>query len=220
MTGRVTCPWDIWGGQGWPANADQEQQFVDDARAAAGDVTVDMDDVTPIEVVCLMTALRVGATATQVLDRAPGLHPSHLVAAHTAIARRVRTARNAWTTIVENPTPETIDDAAADAAPLVGLLVTRLAAVGAATPDLLIEEAARVAGRTLGLQKLSDDVERRLAGLPVPSEVGVNLGRQLFDPGRSCLWSSPMFVPVRVGQLSPVRVSDLLGWRRDDPRQL
>ncbi len=220
MNRRVTSPWDIWGGCGWPATADAEAQFVADLTAAAGGRTVDMADVDPLEVVCLMTALRVSAPVEQVLSRATGLDPAHLLAVHRDLDRRLRAARAGWEAITTDATIDTLDEAGPAAAPLVGLLIERLHRAAAMTPDLFADEVGRVAGRTVGIGQLCDTIEQRLDGIAAPSQVGVDLGRQLFDPSQSCLWYSPLFIPTRVTQLSPVRVSDLLGWRRDDPRQL
>jgi hypothetical protein len=171
------------------------------------------------DLTCVLTAVRAGATPEDIFSVAPGLDPAAMVAAYRSLdALRVRAVR-AWQAICVNPAVETLEIHAEEAAKLLPVIVARLWDTVYRShrhlPARVMAESVRVAECHAAAERIGG----RLGGFD-PGRAGsleaVMLGRQLFNPGGNCLYSHSHFLARRVGELSPVRVADLLGERRTD----
>lgn len=205
-------PWPV--DRSWPASSSEEVAFVAHlADASSGEsVRHDRADVT-----VLVTALRNGAAAPEVLAWACGIRPGRLLAAYHDLERRRADAARAWRRIAAEPTTSTLATRGPDAARIVP------AAVGQMTRVMRNTSAAGLPLAAAKLQARMDEAARTVAAVERQLaeerdfERACRVGAQLFAPFAECLWAHPLFLPERVGQLSPQRVADLLD---EDPDHL
>jgi hypothetical protein len=201
--------WHPWAGRGWPCTASEESQLLADLRAVAGaDASSSSDSPTRRSSTALVTALRCGVGADELLARAPGLLPVALLAAHRDLDHRRRVAVAAWEALVGDASADALARHADAAAPLLAVLVGRLRRVAAQGGDLhrAATEAAADVARTAGHVALIEAVlERRLPGSAEASA----LGARLLDADGTGAWAAATYLPTRVGTLVPLRVAAL-----------
>lgn len=207
--------WHLWPVErAWPASAEEEATFVTELMEASsrepGEASYRRAEVTAI-----VTALRNGAGAHDVLAWACGLRPSDLLAAYNDLDRRRREALEAWHELAEDPTTSSLAAYGPAAARLVPAVVGQMTKVMRDTSGAgLPLAAAKLQHRIDEVGRAVAAIERRLAVERDP-ERARRLGCELFVPFGECLWGDPMFAPSRVGQLSPQRVADLLAEEAD-----
>jgi len=214
-------PWHIWQGRGWPTNACDEEQFITALRHHAG--RAPRGSFSRAGVVMVITALRCGTDADALLAQAPGLKPAQLVASYDRLEALRVTAADAWHTIVADPQPTTLAAHYQQAAALLPVPLSRLAIAIADVPEQAEWLVASVDEKVRQLQATCDQVYTRLEQHASVGrhEDAVELGTRLFDPTTgNYLFAETYFLPRRVGELSPLRIVDLLGERRDDPKLL
>lgn len=218
-------PWHLWPGRGWPLTADEEAAFVtrlDELREDSDPKPVPkgVERWDRVNIIAMVTALRTGTDADQLLSSAPGLCPHQLVDAYRRIEAERAEAVAAWNAVVDAPSSRRLHEQGERAATLLPVPVGRLAQVAEVAPERLEEEAARFALRVREVGAVAAETEAQLARYTPPSEAGVAHGRRLFDPFEPCLWGAAYYLADRVGTITPMRLVDLLGERRDDPHLL
>lgn len=202
-----------WSGPGVPSTAADEQVFVDELRRMAGrkTATYERPDLT-----VLMTALRSGLPATDLLGQAPGIDPRRLLAAYRDLEARRSLAETAWYAIANEPSPRMFDLLRNSAASLLPVLIGGLAS-DRADEDLFtmrlsnaVDAVATTTVRVLAL-------EARLGDALDPSRRR-ELGAALYNIRGGSAWDTPSYLPVRVGSLMPARVDRLIGDAVDGPK--
>jgi hypothetical protein len=186
----------------------------DDGEGLPGPLGWARSDLT-----CVLTALRAGARPSEIFSVAPGLDPAAMVAAYHSIdALRIRALR-AWNAICANPTSESLELHGAEASKLMPVPVARLFDTVYRSHRHLAARVVAESVRVAEFHASADRINGRLHNVDPDGPHGheaVMIGRQLFNPAGNCLYSHSHFLPRRVGELSPVRVGDLLGERRHD----
>jgi hypothetical protein len=200
-----------WGGRMWPCSAVEEVAFVADLRRRSLSEVSEFDrrDVT-----ALVTALRSGLSADDLLDSARGLKPTRIVAAHRALDSRRTVAVEAWRAIVEAGTADAFELHASAAAVILPAVITQIdrdQRRGAGWSEVIADVATKVARSTAEVLR----VEHRLAVGAADGSLTAARSRQagalLFDGNETGAWNRETFVPSRVTSLVPLRVAALLG---------
>ena len=196
--------WQPWISRAWPCTARDEQAFVRHmtelaGRAPGASARYDRRDVT-----ALVTALRSGLSAAELLEQARGLRPERLLAAHAHLDGARVAAADAWRTLVRTPTPAALLHVAPVAAMLLPAIVSQLEAIAHRAPgdlarsvQLADAEIARTSARIV-------ELEERLDTCTPPSDRGRAIGSLLFDAYGDGAWSLSTFLPDRVGTLVPL----------------
>jgi hypothetical protein len=197
-----------WRGRQTPCTAIEEHELVSDLEVLSGDETV--DEFERRDVTVLITALRGGLTARELLEQAPGARPHRLLAAHRELDGRRLLAEHAWRTIAVDPCPETFATFALCASDLLPAVISHLAAYQHDADRLAqaIGDAAEQVNRTTRRVAI---LERRLSESIRDVERARELGTLLYDVYGQGAWSLPTFLPPRVGALVPLRLGALLG---------
>lgn len=207
----LTSPWP---GRGWPLRADEEQEFLLQAKALknTGRKT-DEDEISPGvtrgDVTFLVTALRQGTSLEEMLEVTPGLNTRALVKAHGHVSKLLNRALKSWQQIQESGTPQVIASKGDEASKVLPLTITRLRAAVESGSDVrlvLTMESSKVST----VRRHFDDMHAQLAMLSPGPEV-LTLSRRVYHPDEECLMQHPRFLPTRVGELSPLRLARLLG---------
>lgn len=200
--------WQALAGQGWPATARQEREFVAALRrAAAGPGVPSRPDTTVV-----LNALRCGVTFDQLLDVLPSVDPDNLLASYTLLDDRIAECTRHWRELVADPTPFGASAHAATAALLVPVPVQRIRSC--LHPEPASRTARTVAIVTAEISRVTDKahaISDRLDPLPPGTNAGVRLGQTLHDVTAPGVWAHPYFMPSRVGELSTIRARDLRG---------
>lgn len=197
-----------WRGRQSPCTANEEHEMIADLEALCGDAAV--DEFERRDVTVLITALRGGLTARELLDQAPGARASRLLAAHRELDGRRLLAEHAWRTIAVDPTVDTFITFAPCAAELLPAVISHLSAYQHDPIRLAhaIADAAEQVNRTTRRVLV---LERRLSESVADINRARELGTLLYDVYGQGAWSLPTFLPPRVGALVPLRLGALLG---------
>jgi hypothetical protein len=207
--------WQGLGGRGWPLTAAEEQLFAAELLSAAGGV----QPTRRSDVTALLGAMRCGFQLSELLDMAPGLDVSRLRDAYTHLERLRADAATAWDRLASSQSVHDLVEFGPAALPLMMVPLRRIAPpVERITQNLVDLRIGRVLRDVEQVAAEAREVESALAFFAAPSAQAVELGRLLYDPHHSCLWGDPNFLARRVGELTPVRVMDLLGERNPGPR--
>ena len=213
-----TYLWHLWPGRHWPASVEEEVTLVADLQRRAGSpaVTFERGDITAV-----LNMLRLGLTLDEVQPYAPGLDPARLLAGYRTVEAEHARSMACFVALLTDPTPAEVAHHAEMAAHLIPVPTYRLVSAvrrletGTWSLDEFELAVEAVEGAVMAAVAVSLDAEERLALLTDASyqgnpSTGVRLGRQLYDPYDPCLWGSPLYLPRRVTDLIPSRVSDLL----------
>ena len=170
---------------------------------------VDRDDVT-----LLINALRCNLTAQELTKFAPGVKPLAVVAVYEKLNRLLlRAQRDAIVMLsTSGGSPKFSSELLNAGSVLLPVPATRINTAyelesyeGAEAVRIKIKETVE------RVQKHVDDVENWLDEHgSSSSSTGATVGNLLYHPNRDCMWSSPFFLPSRVGQLSSRRLSRLI----------
>jgi hypothetical protein len=204
--------WRVWPGREWPASGDEELALLADLeRRAPG-----AESLAPIEarrgdMTALLNALRCGIDAPDLFDRAPGLRPDRLIAAHAALDARRREAVEAWRLIASTPTSECVAAWGDTAAALVPVVIGRLREARDHDHAELESLVAACASDIDRVGRLAASVERDMSDAGVPPRRRAALAGLLFGGAGAGLWHHECYLAQRVGSLVPVRVAALLG---------
>jgi hypothetical protein len=197
-----------WRGRQTPCTAQEEHNMVSDLEEISGDA--DVDEFERRDVTVLITALRGGLTAHELLDQAPGARAPRLLAAHRELDGRRLLSEHAWRTIAVDPTLETFITFAQCAAELLPAVISHLVTYQHDEARLAeaIGDAAEQVNRTTRRVIV---LERRLSESGSDLDRARELGTLLYDVYGQGAWSLPTFMPPRVATLVPLRLGALLG---------
>ena len=161
----------------------------------------------------VLNALRCGIPASDVLQLAPGMFATDLLAAYVDLERRRMQAWQAWQEITEDPSRTTITAAGPEAALLLPVPVERLyTSMRIVRSDRGLRTAVRTIVSEIRLRSATAAaIEAILADRVAPDPAAVKLGAQLHNPAIPALWGDALYLPDRVTALSPLRVAALLG---------
>lgn len=198
---RLAHPWP---GSHIPHDRAGEQTFVASLPRSSRK-RFDRNDVT-----WLLTALRSGTTVAALRDLAPGVDLIGLRAAYRGLEARRREASDAWSALCDGEDPTHLVPIAYRILPVP---VTQISAAGGPTAEAARRATAEIRRVWQLCDSVASLVERLAAGDPLSAQLEA---RRLWDPSGYCLWNSPFFLPRRVGELTPLRASDLLGAGRGE----
>lgn len=200
--------WHPYGGRRWPLTAVEERVLV--AELAEWEPqTPPTPTLGPAAVAALLAMLRSGVALDSLLAQLPRLPPGRLRWAYERLERLRAEAAAACARLWE---AETAAQAQAELWRARLLVPAASAQVRVRAPTRDAEVAVKVAElgeRARQEAQAAADVEARMAASRNPARCR-QLGATLYHPGRPCLWSRPLFVPPRVGALTPGRVRALL----------
>lgn len=199
-----------WGGRMWPCSAVEEVTFIADLRRRS---LSDADGFDRRDVTALVTALRSGLSAEDLLDSARGLKPGRLIAAHHALDSRRLTAVEAWRTIVELRTIDAFEAHASVAAAIMPAVITQIVrdSTRADWTDVIGAIATQVARATTEVLALEQRLASGAAKGTLSPARSREAGALLFNGHETGAWNRETFVPTRVTSLVPLRVAGLLG---------
>lgn len=199
--------WTTWGtARGYSLSATEERNLLEEFRLFSGEKPERVHKVLPDRQVAslLLTMLRDGATPTDLEETAPNLDPRDLEQVYVATAEKLHSARTAWLRMVEAPEdfPEFVDDAARIMPHVVNIFRTTADSERA---EMLTHLGEKVEDTTANINQLEKQLHTA-----VDDEERHNLHYSLARAD-SCLWDDFLFLPDRVGQLTPTRLSFILG---------
>jgi hypothetical protein len=201
--------WHVWPSRRWPLLPDEERVFVRRLkRLAAGCTSTTIDprgDITAV-----LNALRCGLSADQLVELAPGISPADLLTAYTTLERLLREARKDWVAIMASTEIGTILTHAPSAARIAQVPVYRILATAEHAPSVLPVLLTQLATDTTATRARCIAIEEAI-GAASSADERIELSWLLYERQHPALWDDPMFVPERVGELTPNRVRDLLG---------
>ena len=215
LTEERTFLWQVWPGRNWPATARDEREFVDSLTEivgktkSAGKKRSDRGDITAV-----MNALRCGLGAEELFERAPGLKPVRILQAYREVESMLNRSYSSWEAITAKPTLETIVKHRAAAQLIASVPVSHLLPGAVVTPDKdFAEKLKAVTIKVEAARKRADSIENALDRAVAPSSEAIRLGAELYNPYDPTVWGGQYFIPVRVGELMPLRLASLLGER-------
>lgn len=217
-----TYLWHLWPARNWPLSSREEKALVSELAtlSPAPAPQFERGDVTAI-----LNMLRLGLFYRDTREFAPGLSPQRLLSAYNYLDHRRRAAQASFERILKHHTMGDLDSHALLASRLAPVPTYRIVTAirnyeaSAHSPDDLFTLKA-----TLSRVKEGIDVSRA-AALAAENELtslakqarsedeltrAIRLGRRLYDPYDDCLWSAQFYLPARLTDLVPGRVSDLL----------
>jgi hypothetical protein len=157
----------------------------------------------------LAAALRSGATAGEVVAVAPGLNIWALLGAYSAVEHARSEAAAAWYRVVDLKATASEADLAA-AAVLIPAAVRTVRDAYTLTTSTSLEVRTQERLYVVSIWATVDRVFSQLAAVDSSDDHGtVSLARQLYYPEADCLYVNAHFLPRRVGELSPHRISAL-----------
>lgn len=213
-----------WVSRSWPSTAKEEAAFVVELETlchlgpSAGAAVRQVPDQQPghlsfnrRDVTALVTALRCGLTVTELTERARGLRPGRLLAAHRSLDGARLEAAGAWRAIVEVPTAASLMRYGPLAASMLPAIISHLDAIARRTPRELEWSVgtadAEISRTTAGVEALEEQLEECVP----PSDRGRAIGTLLYDVYGEGAWNLGTYMSSRVGTLVPLRVAALLG---------
>jgi len=214
--------WHLWPGRHWPASLQEETALLADLESRTKRVNkkFERSDVT-----ALLNILRLGLTIDEVLPYAPGLKFDRLLGAARHIEQLRTLATTALIELIDDPTEENIAHFAKTAAQVAPAPTYRIVTAvreyhdnpTPANADRLEKVVAAIDTLIDQAQTTADQLEAHLEAFSTSPRSedsdakAVELGRALYDPYDECIWGSQFYIPRRLTDLLPYRVSDLLG---------
>lgn len=211
MNDSTRYTWHTWAhSRGFPYTAGEESKFVATLEESAGseDTAPDRQALTLRHLMtAIVTAVRDGATLTDITATAPLLTSQELLTAYTEINHRLVSSRQSWERIVTTGDLEVFAEESASAARILPLQVNRLhEAAGGRSFALVAEELDnRVSEFTRLVQAVEDEMHGE-TDLRRRDELKEDL-----QGGETSLRENPLMLPSRVGELTPTRLALLLG---------
>ena len=209
----IPCSWSPWPtDRDWPMTGAEEARLVTGLAGHAGDLRPDHPhDRT--DVTLIMAAARTGIDADELLERLPGRTPAGLLAAYRDVELLLTRVNAAWQTLIDTPTLRTLSTFGPAIKLLLPKPVGRIVTAahntsGAGLPAATTKTAARIAESRVE----SDGLEALLSTRTDQACLSA-VGRKLYHPYQTCVWSGMYFQALRVGQLTPVRLAALLEHR-------
>ena len=177
--------------------------FAKDLTLVSG-TNVDRDIIT-----LMMLSLRSAVTLPELLELAVATDSREMLAGYQLIETRRAAAEQAWYEALMDAADGVVSAAAQEASVMMPSAVRML--IDSPLQSLRMT-AARLAEQTEVAHRLADACEQVLDNPPQGHQTPLpSMGRKLYDPYFGGLWHDPMFLPRRVGELSPPRLAALLG---------
>jgi hypothetical protein len=196
-----------WRGRGWPSSAAEERQFVSDLVILAGGMA---ETPTRSDVTALMNALRSGIGLDALLDKAPGLHASRLLGAARDLESRRLDGVTAWNRVLMDRTACGLLTHGPEAGHLLPALMTQLELLALERPGAVTEAIDRCERRAALALEMAQAFETRIATCVPGCGEAARMGARLYDPEQPSAWSDVFYVPQRLTDLVPERVTGLL----------
>lgn len=208
-----TFLWQVWPGRNWPATAKDEREFVADLVAMAErDRSGKRKKTERGDITAVMNALRCGLKAEDLFTRAPGLKPARILQAYREVESMLERSYSSWVAITQSPTLETIVKHRAGAQLIASVPVSHLLPGAEVTPDSGFANKVREVEEKVRKTRVKAlNIEKQLDMAGSVQIDAVKLGERLYNPYDPTLWGNQYFVPVRVGELMPLRLAALLG---------
>jgi len=206
--------WRVWPGPGWPATSSNESALIFGliqmgGRAVKKSSAIDRDDVT-----LLINALRCNLTAQELMRYAPGIKPLAIVDVHEKLNRLLLRAQRDAILMLTTPadSPKFSSELITAGSVLLPVPATRITTAHELESPAGAEAVrSKIMASVERVQKHVDEVESWLDEHgATSSSVGAVVGNLLYHPNRDCMWSSPFFLPTRVGQLNSRRLARLI----------
>jgi hypothetical protein len=173
-------------------------------RSGESSTSFDRDDT-----IWLCTLLRSGADPDEALDVAPGVQRGRLYAAWTYLEQARRDAADAWERIVTEKTAAAVERDAPAASRLLPAACHVLRRASE-SPERLGELCDDFRDQVQDRWETADQLSRRLELPGMDRDDVQRAGTKLWNPSTENLWNDPMFLPRRVGELTPAAVAELL----------
>ncbi|WP_420452473.1 hypothetical protein [Ilumatobacter sp.] len=203
--------WSPWADSRRPATVAEEIALRARLVTLSGSTTIPFSDVRRADVTAVLNALRCGASADELLARAPGLRPAALATACDELDRRRAGSAAAWRAIEADGSPDALDAHAHGAALLLPRLVAILDGVRVTDPASYGRVLAELVDSVAAAAAHAATIEARLSA--AAPDGAPTVGRLLYEPRGDGLSNWPTHLPERLTTLSPARVGALLGER-------
>lgn len=198
--------WTTWSSaRGYPLSATEEKELIDECRAFAGPKPARNTKVLTDRQVAslLLTLLRDGGTLDDLQATTPNLDPRTVADIYDRIQHRLNNARNAWQTVTEKQAAD--QDQLYKVATVLPQLANILRSnVDEDCADLISRMTQKVTAATEQINEIEDAMHTGATELE-----RCNRHYSLVRAA-SCLWDDTMFLPTRVGQLTPTRLAFLM----------
>lgn len=211
-----TSLWQFWPGLGWPATASAEIEFLEQLQAVSKLYPeIKSNSVTRDDITALINALRCNISVATLTNLAPGINPNALLAAHQKIKKLLDKAVIDALGLL-NQGIESRPDKISKAAVLIPVPAARVALSISlnSKPHLdstLAQMRNLIEKTTIHVNHVESWLEQHGDGVKHTKD---SLGHLLYKPNGDSLWTSPYFIPTRVGQINPRRLACLLGERK------
>lgn len=213
-----------WPGRGWPFTAAEERELVECfAKAEERPAEYEHDEpppeeivpgVTRLDVTLLVTILRQGSHLHDILSVAPGVNLPGLARAYELLERLRLESFNAFERLCHRPDEATIEQTEALASRIAPVPVRRIVtAIRASEPEEVIRCVHRERAEVERSWQVADALRVRIT-ITDERETRLGLMEALSHPEDESVLLHPGFVARCVSELSPVRVSSLLGEQR------
>lgn len=201
--------WQTGIGRGWPLSAAEEADFTSWLPSPARSTP------TRYALTTALLCVREGANPATLSAAGVAPHWPSVAASWTAARHAFREAHDAWLHIARAPeSPTAVADYADQAARLAHLPVSRIAAAHADGHLAADHVAEQLLNRIADTCAHVTEVEAAMAA--ASGDRAAELGCELFNPYTAdSLWAAPLFIPSRLGQLTPLRVDLLLDGHPD-----
>jgi hypothetical protein len=210
MQASETYLWHIWPARHWPASHIEEETFIADLTSAA---SMPEDKIYKSErgdLTTVLNALRNGMSYEELLRVAPGVAPKRLLSAYRDIDRRRSVSMEAFASLVDQPTMESVEKFATLANRLLPVPTFVIKSAIMNSPNEIHRTISLVRDQIKASMDLAASYEEDLQSTALSDLDRVRLGRSLYDPFSGGVWSYPYYISPRVGTLVPARVRDLL----------
>lgn len=213
MPASETYLWHIWPARHWPASHLEEEAFVADLTAAAAMPDDKIYRSERGDLTTVLNALRNGMSYEELLRVAPGVAPKRLLSAYRDIDRLRSESMEAFASLVDQPTLESVDRFAAAATRLLPVPTFVIKSAIVNTPSEISRTISSVRDQVKFAMDIAAEYEDDLRSNKLSDLDRIRLGRVLYDPFSGGVWSYPYYISPRVGTLVPARVRDLLDER-------
>lgn len=201
--------WTTWStARGYSLSEEEELALVDDLRDRRPETPVRQGLTERQLMSVLMTLLRDGAEIDDITAAGATLDYRALALAYDRLDDELQQATQAWQAIVD--APESFEEQHEAAARVLPLAISNLRTLPGQDRPAAVTRAAH-AVTSIGREAAT--LERLMHDTEDPDrkhDLHYSLAR-----AESCVWEDGLFLPTRVGQLTPTRLNFLLGEATD-----
>jgi hypothetical protein len=202
--------WHIWPGRLYPALIDDELNFYAQLQTKKRKSKA---PYTHDDVVALMGILRCGADLEGALDLAPGLVLPALRSAYKKLESQRAKSVKAWQTLLEKPTLTTLHAQSKAIRLLLPVVIDNI------TSDVQdgTELVSTINSYNVRIREMTNTakvIEIACSSSPPGSSQLLEASSQLYAVRTPSVYTDHYYLPDRVSSLSPLRVNNLLGYRK------